>query len=192
MKRTLIACNIFEDEMNDVLGRHKEFDVDTIWIGAGLHNDLNMMEGRLGEALGKVTDGDGGVRIMLGHGCMPGLKELADGKGFPVLPFKNCLGALIGEDRLTELERDRTMVITPAWIRKTWFAEDGIRAMLGWDDTDFRMNFGRYDRLLVLDFGLNPLTDEETLEAFSVIEVPIETEAMDLAHFERFFIGFLS
>jgi hypothetical protein len=191
MKRTLIACSIFEDEMKDVLGRHREYDVETVWIGAGLHNDINLLARRLEEAAGSVDGADAGVRLLLGYGCLPGLKETAEGKGWPLLATKNCLGALVGEDKLMELEKDKTMVITPAWIRKAWFAEEGIRDLLGWDDTDFRMNFGRYDRILVLDFGLNPLTDEEILEAFSIIEVPIETESMPLEHFEKFFIDFL-
>jgi hypothetical protein len=192
MKRTLIACNILEDEMKHVLERHNEYDVDTIWIGAGLHNDLDLLAGRLDEAYKKVSEGDGGVRLLLGAGCLPGLKETAQEKGWKLLSTKNCLGALVGEDRLMELEQNKTMVITPAWIRKAWFSDEGIRELLGWDDTDFRINFGRYDRLLVLDFGLNPLSDDEILDAFTVIEVPIETEPMSLEHFEKFFLDFLS
>ncbi|MDR2352621.1 MAG: DUF1638 domain-containing protein [Deltaproteobacteria bacterium] len=190
MKRTLIACNIFEDELNYVLDRHKEFDVNTIYLGAGLHNDMDILAKKLDEVFQKVDGGD--VRLLLGYGCLPGLKELSSEKGYPLLSTKNCLGALVGEDRLLKMEENKTMVITPAWIRKTWFADDGIRQLLGWDDTDFRINFGRYERILVLDFGLNPLTDEEILEAFSIIEVPIETENMDLEHFEKFLLDFLS
>jgi hypothetical protein len=40
--------------------------------------------------------------------------------------------------------------------------------------------------------GLNPLSDEEILEAFSIIEVPIETESYELDHFEKFFLDFLA
>ena len=42
------------------------------------------------------------------------------------------------------------------------------------------MNLGRYERLVVLDAGLAPLTDEETLEAFDLTGVVIETERVDL------------
>jgi hypothetical protein len=44
--------------------------------------------------------------------------------------------------------------------------------MLGWDNTDFRINFGRYDRILVLDPGFEPVTDEELLEAFDLWRCP--------------------
>ncbi|MDR1312892.1 MAG: DUF1638 domain-containing protein [Deltaproteobacteria bacterium] len=191
-KRTLIACNILEDEMKWVLDRHPEVEVETIWIGAGLHNDMDILRARLDECFGEVEDGDDSVRLMIGYGCHPDLKSQAASHGFPVLSTKNCLGALVGEDRVAELEKNRTMLITPAWIRRTWFAEDGMRKMLGWDDTDFRINFGIYDRVLVMDFGLNPLTDEEILDAFSIIEVPIECESFGLEHFEKFFLDFLA
>ncbi|MDR1081634.1 MAG: DUF1638 domain-containing protein [Deltaproteobacteria bacterium] len=192
VKRTLIACNVLEDEMKWVLDRHPEMEVDIIWIGAGLHNDMDILKSRLDECFGEVTDGDGSVRLMIGYGCHPDLKAQAASHGFPVLSTRNCLGALVGEDRVAELEKNRTMLITPAWIRRTWFADDGMRKMLGWDDTDFRINFGIYDRILVMDFGLNPLSDEEILDAFSVIEVPIECESFGLEHFEKFFMDFLA
>lgn len=178
--------------MEYVLSRNPAYEVETIWIRAGLHSDLNLLEKHLRAALLQTSPRDSDLRLMLGTGCLPQVAELAGGYNIPTLPTKNCVAALVGEDRLRELERDKTLVITPAWIRKTWFAEDGMRALLGWDDTDFRINFGRYDRILVLDAGLSPLTDEETLEAFEVIQVPIESEPFSLSHFEEVLLNFLS
>lgn len=191
-KRTLIACNVLEDEMNYVFKKHPELDVDVIWLRAGLHNDMDLLDKKLRELLTQVKPNDNSVRLLIGYGCHPDLKNLSSELGFPILSTKNCLGAIVGEERLAELEQNKTMVITPEWIRKTWFDDDGIRAMLGWDDIDFRINFGRYDRILVLDMGLAPLTDEEILEAFSIIEVPIETESFEISHFEKFFLDFLA
>ena len=191
IKRTLISCNIFQDEMKHVLSRNPNYEVETIWISSAWHGDLNLMEKGLKEALlaayGKETE----LRLLLGSGCLPQLPELIGARNITALPAKNCVGAMVGEERLLELEKDRTMVITPAWIRKIWFAEDGMRALFGWDDTDFRLNFGRYDRILVLDAGLCPLTDEEILETFEVIQVPIEPEPFSLDHFEKVFLNLL-
>jgi hypothetical protein len=191
IKRTLIACNVFQDEMEYVLSRNHDYEVETIWIRAGLHNDLGLLEKALNEAFEKIPGNSSELRLMIGRGCLPHLPELAAERGIPLLSAKNCVWALLGEERLRELERGKTMVITPAWIRKTWFAEDGMRTLLGWDDADFRINFGRYDRILVLDAGLCPLTDEETLEAFEILQVPIESEIFVLDHFEQVFLNFL-
>jgi hypothetical protein len=211
MATTIIGCDIFREELEWVLARHPELEVRAVWLKAGLHNDLDLLEDRIMTAIGgaglsgggpagdgPAGDGSAGgapagdLRLALGSGCLPHLPEIASKRGLKLFAVKNCLEAILGPPRLRELERDRTMVITPSWLRKTWFAPDGLRAMLGWDNTDFRVNFGRYDRILVLDPGFEPLTDEEILEAFDILEVPLEVEPLDLGHFEGFMTGFLA
>ena len=189
MRRTLISCNIFQEEMEYILSRNPNFEVETIWLRSGLHGDLNFMEKSVKEALQAAAGREPGLRLMLGSGCLPQLPELIG--DIPRLPAKNCLGAMVGEERLLELEKDRTLVVTPAWIRKIWFAEDGLRGLFGWDDADFRINFGRYDRILVLDAGLSPLSDEEILETFDIVQVPMESEPFSLDHFEKVFLNLL-
>ena len=153
-----------------------------------------MLEQSLGAACEKIAPGlrtSRAIRRVIGQGCLRHMQQWADRKQARLLPTKNCLTALLGEDELRALEQNQTMVITPSWIRRNWFAEEGLRSLLGWDDTDFRINFGRYERILVLDSGLESLTDEETLEAFSVIEVPLETAPLSLERFKDFFEDFL-
>ena len=194
-KRIVIACDILRSEMEHVLRDNHNYQVEYIWLGAGLHNDLEVLENRLEAAWEKIPAelrGAPEIRLMIGEGCLPHMKEWAAKKRARLLPTKNCLTALLGDDELKELEQSQTMVITPSWIRRNWFAEEGIRSLLGWDDTDFRLNFGRYDRILVLDSGLESLTDEEILEAFSVIEVPLETAPLSLDRFKAFFEAFLA
>ncbi|MDR0355317.1 MAG: DUF1638 domain-containing protein [Deltaproteobacteria bacterium] len=188
---TFIGCDVFREELESILARRPEIKATGRWIKAGLHNDLGILEKRLREAIDEQKGAED-LRLFIGFGCLPQLPEMASKEGFPLLKVKNCMEALLGPKRLAELEQNRTMVITPSWLRKTWFAEDGIRAMLGWDDVDFRQNFGRYDRILVLDPGLDPLSDMEILEAFEVIQVPIEVEPLPLEHFEEFAVQFLS
>jgi hypothetical protein len=195
MKRTIIACNIFETELTKFL-EDSAIDAEIKWLKAGLHCDLDLLEKSLvpmmEEAQSLGPDSGREPRLLIGDGCLPHMKELAKTYGIPVLSHKNCVEALLGEERLRELEQNRTMVITPAWIRKVYVAPDGVQAILGWDDTDFKLNFGRYDRFLVLDSGLDSLTDEETLEFFAVVEVPIETMELDLSRFNELMREFLA
>jgi hypothetical protein len=191
MAKTIIGCDIFREEFEWVLSRHPELKARTIWLKAGLHNDLGLLEESLGKALAEAG-GEPGPSLLIGSGCLPHMPAIAAERGLRLLEAKNCLEALLGQPRLKELESGRTMVITPSWLRKAWFAPDGIRATLGWDNADFRMSFGRYDRLLVLDPGFEPVTDEELLEAFEIIEVPLEVEPLGLERFERVVVDFLS
>ncbi|MDR1084655.1 MAG: DUF1638 domain-containing protein [Deltaproteobacteria bacterium] len=191
MKRTLITCSIFEAELKHVLAG-SSCEVDIKWLPAGLHCDLDMLEKSLTELLEASKSEGRGLRLLIGSGCLPQMKELAKSYEIPVLSEKNCVESLLGPERLRALEQNKTMVITPSWIRKVFLAPDGVKRFLGWDNTDFRINFGRYDRLLVLEAGLEPLSDEETLEFFEIAEVPIETEEIDLNHFKEVMNRFLA
>ena len=70
--------------------------------------------------------------------------------------------------------------MTPSWVR-VW--PEAMKKYLGWSEVDFRMNLGRYERILILDAGLAPLSDEETLEFFDLVQVPVEIESLNLDHF---------
>ncbi len=83
---------------------------------------------------------------------------------------------------MKELEQNHTMVMTPSWVR-LW--PESMKRLLGWTEVDFRINLGRYERILVLDPGLVPLTDEEILEFFDLVQVPVEVEPLSLDHFHR-------
>ncbi len=48
-----------------------------------------------------------------------------------------------------------------------------------------QVRYGRYNRILVLDPGINPLSDEEILEFFDLTQVPAEIEPLELDHFQR-------
>ena len=77
------------------------------------------------------------------------------------------------------LQQNRTMVITPGWIR--FFPN--LMAEAGWDEVDVRQNFGRYDRFLLMDTGINPLSEEEILAFYDLTQVPIEIQQISLDHF---------
>jgi hypothetical protein len=72
------------------------------------------------------------------------------------------------------------MIMTPGWIR----AWPDIMASLGWDAVDVRQNLGRYNRILLLEPGISPLTDDEILAFFDLIQVPIDIEILDLTNFQ--------
>ncbi|MDR2611508.1 MAG: DUF1638 domain-containing protein [Deltaproteobacteria bacterium] len=178
-RRVLIACGIFDEELGTALaplaGR---YEAEIIRLPPGYHCEIEALEARLREALADPRAADRSrVRVLFGRRCLPDMEALCRGEGVRCLPTANCLSAMAGDERVRGLEADgRTMVVTPAWIRKLFLAPDGIPAHLRWDPADFRVNFGRYDRVLVLDTGLPP-TDGEVIECFDLFGNPvIETE----------------
>ena len=188
--RVLIACGIYRDELEQILPGLDAYELKIIWLESGLDNNLEMLEAKLDEAISENRDA--GLRLMFGRACLPHMDEFAEKRGVSTLSAKNCVAAMIGDARKLELEQDRTMVVTPAWVRQMWLDPGGVKAILGWTETDFRINLGRYDRILILDTGVRPLSDDEILEAFDLIQVPLDFEPCDLDHFRENCLAFLA
>ena len=176
--KTLIACRIFGDELQAVLPATS--DLKVVWIEAALHADLNRLEEALQTALTETAAAGAEAWLLLGAGCHPDIAKLAGEYGARLSPVKNCLEAFLGAKQ-KELEINGTMIMTPGWIR----AWPDIMASLGWDAVDVRQNLGRYNRILLLEPGINPLTDEEILAFFDLIQVPIDIEPLDLTDFQN-------
>lgn len=178
-RKKLIACKIFKNELTAVLPE-KYKDIDIIWLDPGLHYDLGKIEVAIKNELKQAKTEGADARVLFGNACHPDMCSIVEENDGKILGSKNCLHAFCGE-KLRELEQDRTTVVTPGWIR---YFSDMMEAA-GWDEVDIRMNLGRYDRILLMDTGVNPISDEELLEYFEVIQIPVEIEQTDLEHFKE-------
>ncbi len=178
--KLLIACKIFEQELNNVLS--PDTDVAIHWIDAALHANPNRMKIELTDAItaaenNRVDD----ICFLFGNGCHPDIWEITESCDAQPPSVKNCIQAIIGPEKTKQLEANRTMVITPGWMT----AWPGIMAGLGWDEVDVRINLGRYDRILLLDPGIVPLKDEEILAFYDLVQVPVEIECVELTYFRN-------
>jgi hypothetical protein len=103
----LIACGIFQEEAEHILKEAGRPEVETRWLEVGLHDNLELLESSLDEAL-KTPRPDQAAKpsgIMFGWGCLPWMRDFARERNLPVLPAKNCLAALVGDQELKELEK---------------------------------------------------------------------------------------
>jgi len=186
---TLAGCGIFQEEIEHIL-KEDNIAVEVKWLEVGLHDNIERLEEVLDTAVKEHRQASGRpMGFLYGCACLPTMKDFARERGVAVLPVRNCLAALVGDAELKELEQNRTLVASPGWVRKMWLGRAG--SSTGWTADDYRMQFGRYDRILVLDPGLKPLTDEEILTCFDLVQVPIETQPCDLEHFRRVFLELL-
>ena len=186
---TLVGCGIFQEETESVLAG-LDPPPAFIWQPVGLHDNLEILEATLGQALAEArAEGGPPPGLLFGFGCLPEMRAFAAAQGAALLPTRNCLTALAGEEGLKDLEKDRTLVASPGWVRKMWLARAGTAG--GWQADDYRQNFGRYDRVVVLDPGLTPLTDEEIITCYDLIQVPLEVQPLDLGYFRRLLEDFL-
>ena len=179
-KKLLIACKIFEHELNEVL--YPDTDVTIHWIDAALHANPDRMKKELtGAITASEKDQVDDICFLFGNGCHPDIWEITESCGAQMPSVKNCIQAIIGPEKTKQLEANRTLVITPGWIR----AWPGIMAGLGWDEVDVRINLGRYDRILLLDPGIVSINDEDILAFYDLVQVPIEIECVELTYFRN-------
>jgi len=176
--KSLIACGIFRHELESVLPAENGIAVH--WLDAALHADAERMKEALLRAVAvHQAQSVDRIRFLFGNGCHPDIGKVAEGCGGFIPPVKNCIQAIIGPQRTRQLEADRTMVITPGWI----MAWPDIMKGLGWDEVDVRINLGRYDRIVLIDAGAEPVSDEAILAFYDLVQVPVEIEPADLVYF---------
>lgn len=179
----IIACSIFYDEMKAILPEAVKNSI--IWIPAGLHANLNELLNTLNEVFSRGTTEGKKIKILYGINCHPDLKQIAEKYGADILPFKDCITIFLGE-RIKDYD-EKSMLMTPGWVRN-W---KDIMFHLGWDEVDVRINLGRYERVVIFQSDANPLTEEEILEFFDLIKIPIEIEKIDLTKFKENLLSLL-
>ena len=185
MKKKIIGCQIFSDEITAVLPEQYK-NIDITWINAGLHTSLEKLETTLKKALTEAEVEGVDARVLIGNNCHPDMCNIINNHCGKILGTKNCIDAIY-DGNIEDLEKNNTMVITPGWIR----CFPNMMETAGWDSVDVRQLWGRYDRILLLDPGVNPLTDEEILEFYELTQVPIEIQQIDLEYFQEIIIELL-
>ena len=72
--------------------------------------------------------------------------------------------------------------MTPGWL-KHW--REIFQDALHWDEVDARQNFGFYDTVVILDFGLEVIDDMAVLEFFEFTQTPVEIIECSLDYFRK-------
>jgi hypothetical protein len=177
IKKKIIACQIFTDELLVVLSETHR-DIDITWFDLGLHFNLDKLEIFIKQALKNAAAEGADPRLFFGNGCHPDMCHVINNQGGKIIGAKNCVEAFCNES-IDESEQNRTKVITPGWVR--FFSN--MTSAAGWDAVDIRQDFSRYDRFLLMDTGINPLSEEEILAFYDLTQVPVEIQQIDLDHF---------
>jgi len=173
----VISCGILRPELEYLLqGRNVEME----YLDAALHVDFDRLSAALTGAL-KNSAGDNPV-LVIGTDCHPDMAGMTAAYGGRLVRARNCIEMLLGP-RMAELDaRSRTFYLTGGWL-ENWrnIFVDGLH----WDNIDARQNFGRYDRILLLDTGLARIDEAQILEFFDYTRVPVEILPTGLDHLRQ-------
>jgi hypothetical protein len=191
---SVLACGIFRPELESVLQQMSDGqdrgEVSVHYVEAALHVDDKRLMAGITDATGALEGDDQASRILLyGSMCHPEMKGLAKSLDAVLPPQANCIEMLLEPKRKMELdETGEIFYLTSGWLA-SW--REIFQQGLGWDEIDGRINFGRYDQILVLDDGCFPIDEENVFEFFDYTQVPVEIEPIDLAYFKGIVEGLL-
>ena len=183
---TLVACEIFADELQEILQK-KGCDPEVVWLEAALHTDISKLQSELEYALSALADEQKKACVLYGSSCLPDAQEILSQHGAQGFSACNCIEAFLGKEEKQKYEAEGCFIMTPGWIRH-W---PSMTAALGWDAVDVRTNLGRYTKILVIDPGVNPLIEEEVINFFDLTSLFVETVPLSLTHFEELIDRFL-
>ncbi len=179
--KCLVACPIFRRELESVL--EELGSTPTInYMDYTVHSTPLRMEKELQDNAAKVAGTGKELRFLVGRQCKAkrDIEDIVKDCSGKIPQEKNCIEMLIGEELAEKLQKNRTSLMTPAWIRMiNQSIADG-----NWSVTDARLNLGWYNKILILDTGVDPLSDEQIMEFYDLTQVEIDILQVDLEHFK--------
>ena len=179
--KCIIACPIFSKELESVL-LELNLTPGINYMHYTIHNNPLRMEEELQTHVEKATITGHDVRFLVGKHCKGkrDISEVVEDCNGKIPHARNCIDMLIGDELAKELQKNRTSLMTPAWIRMiNQSIEEG-----NWSVTDARLNLGWYNKIVILDTGVEPLDDEQIMEFYDLTQVEIEILPVDLTHFK--------
>ncbi len=177
----VIACSIFQKELAAIIKRKVMLNIH--WIDAALHANPDKMEKEISAVVSSIETNNDDIRLLFGNGCHPDMGVIAEKCGSARLcNEKNCIQAFLGIEQTQQIEKDRTMIVSPGWL----VAWQNIMDGLGWDKIDVRINMGMYDRIVLIDPNVSDISDEMIIEFFDLVQVPVETFEITLDTFKAY------
>lgn len=177
MPRKMLCCSILSHELELLVN---DRDIEIHYVDAAMHVDQNRLAKSITDTLGNI--GEVNIPLIIGTQCHPELEKIVAELGGRVIQARSCIEMLLG-DKMSCLDAEaNTFYLTTGWLenwRKIFI--EGLK----WDRVDARQNFGYYDRILLLDTGINPISDEEILEFYDYTQVPVEIMPVDLNHLRQ-------
>jgi hypothetical protein len=176
--KCLIACPIFKDELEMAL--ESDLSLDIQFMDYRIHNDAKRMFEELKKAVSVANGSD--ISLLVGSDCYceVSISDFAKQINANIINEKNCIEAILGPERTDELQRDRTTIHTQGWVRmiRQSITDNGLMG------DSIRIMLGYFERILLLDYGVKPYSDEDILTYYDLLQVPIEIEPVQLDYFK--------
>jgi hypothetical protein len=179
----LISCGIFKAELEKILPEvEKELGVTVSvdFLKPALDVDERKLETALRERLESAqTLQDQGTILLYGSMCHPEMARIAGQTSVPA--EHNCVELLLGPEKKKAMDQQGNFYYMSVSALNIW-REIYLQGH-GWEAADARMNFGSFEKIIVLDTGTQEITDEALFDFFEYAQVPVEPMPIDLEYF---------
>jgi hypothetical protein len=190
-KRTIpvLSCGIYQAELEKVLPEiEEELGVDL--RARYLPPALDVNESRLAEAIAgglSEINAPGAedkqpLLLLYGRMCHTDMAGITQGTAAVYPGAANCVEAFLSPEKKKELDATGNVYYLTMSGLKLW--REIYQQGHGWDAVDARINFGSFDRIVVLDCGLFEITEEALFDFFEFTQVPVEVMPITLDYFK--------
>jgi hypothetical protein len=179
----MIACGIFQWELEKIMPEIESEVGETIPLVL-LSPALDASEPKLEQALQEAVRAfdHQPCAWLYGSMCHTNMAALSyeSGSIYPGPP--NCAALFLGPEKKKERDAQGDFYYITSGGLRLW--RKIYQEQRGWDDVDGRINFGRFEKIIVLDTGVFEITDEDILGFFDFTQIPIEIENISLDYFK--------
>jgi hypothetical protein len=187
----VLSCGIYRLELEKILPEIQEelgADLSVNYLPPAL--DVN--ETHLAAAIteGLKTLADKGIRptmLLYGRMCHTDMAGVIKDTGAIHPQTANCVEAFLSPEKKKEMDATGNVYYLTMGGLKLW--REIYQQGHGWDAVDARINFGSFDKIVVLDCGLFPIPDEALFEFFEFTQVPVEVMPISLDYFKGVVLG---
>jgi hypothetical protein len=196
----LLSCGIFRFELEKILPEIEAElggNIEAVFLAAGLDAAADKLEAEITENLNT------GIKALLyGSMCHSELERitgtlrqgakrrrfLSSGTSGAVYPKEaNCVEIILGTEKKRELDAAGNVYYLTMGGLKLW--REIYRGSHGWEEADARVNFGYFEKVVVLDTGIFEIAEEDLFEFFEYTQIPVEIMPVSLDHFKSVVLG---
>ncbi|GHV75833.1 hypothetical protein AGMMS49942_06540 [Spirochaetia bacterium] len=184
----VLSCGIYRLELEKILPEIQEE------LGAELAVNyllpaLDVNETHLAKAITEGLQAFGGKKSLLLYGrmCHTDMAGITKDSGAIYPRTANCVEAFLSPEKKKAMDATGNVYYLTMSGLKLW--REIYQQGHGWDEVDARINFGSFDKIVVLDCGLFPITDEALFDFFEFTQTPVEVMPISLDYFKGVVLG---
>jgi hypothetical protein len=179
MNISLISCGIFRYELEKLLPEIETelgCKIEADFLAPALDANADLLEKSVTEKF--VEHQDKKTALLYGNMCHTEWPRITEKSGAVYPKAANCAEILLSPEKKKEFDAKENVYFLTMGGLKEW--KEIYRQGHGWDAADARVNFGYFEKIVVLDTGVFEISDEDLFEFFEFCQVPVEVMNISL------------